>query len=120
MSDADTPIEGQALVATAALASVPPKRLYPLLVRVQRDLGPRIESYERRFEAVYDQAGVAVFLVPDDHWTPVFERLGFGRREADAVRRAHNEQLCVLGSRTNRRAEFESALEIRDAVAIGR
>jgi hypothetical protein len=116
----EIPIDGEPMLTTAAMASVPPKRLPELLARVQSALGPRLASYEQSFECVCDDRDRAVFLVPTDHWEAVFDRLGFDRRERDAVRRAHNEQLSFLGSGTDRRDEFDAALEIRDAVCIGR
>ena len=114
------PIDGEPMLTTAAMASVPPKRLPELLARVQSALGPRLGSYEQSFECVCDDRDRAVFLVPTDHWEAALEELDLGRRERDAVRRAHNEQLTFLASGTGRRDEFEAALEIRDAVCIGR
>lgn len=113
------PIEGQILVLTAAKASVAPKVLPDLLTRVQADLAPRLDDYRREFECVAVEDERETFLVPSDHWQTVGDRLGFGRRETDAVRRAHTEQLRRLGSRLDRRDEFETALEIREAVVIG-
>lgn len=114
------PIEGQILVLTAAKASVAPKALPELLRRVQADLGDRLDHYRREFECVAEDDERVTFLVPSDHWETVGDRLGFNRRETDAVRRAHTEQLRRLGSRLDRRDEFETALEIREAVCIGR
>jgi hypothetical protein len=117
---AGVPIEGEPMMVTAAMASVPPQAISRLLARVQSDLVGRLEEYERSFECVHESADRAVFLVPRDHWDVVADRLGLDDRERDAVRRAHNEQLEFLGTGTERREEFETALEIRDAVCIGR
>jgi hypothetical protein len=57
--------------------------------------------------------------VPTDHWADLGDAIGLSRREADAVRRAHEEQLLHCGSNENRRDEFEAALEIREAVVVG-
>lgn len=115
----DYPVDGQALLAAGAKASVPLSRLPDLLERVQSDLGDRREEYRREFECVHETPDREVFLVPSDHWEAVGERLGFDRRERDAVRRAHVEQARRVGSATDRREEFESAFEIRDAVVVG-
>lgn len=116
----EIPVDGQILVLTAAKASVPPKALPHLLRRVQTDLGPRLDDYRRAFELVDEDDERATFLVPRDHWRTIGDRLDFERRETDAVERAHTEQLRRIGSRLDRREEFETALEIRSAVVVGR
>ena len=113
------PLDGQVLILAAAKASVPAERLPDLVDRVQSDLGPRFETYRRTYEAVYESSERWVFLVPLDHWDAVGERVGLAAREREAVRRAHEEQLRRVGSETERREEFESALEIRSAVVVG-
>lgn len=113
------PIDGQALLLAGAKASVPPSRLPALVDRAQAALGPERSAYRRRYELVDEDEERSVFLVPDGHWETVGDRVGFDRRERDAVRRAHAEHLRRLGSRTNRRDEFETALEIREAVVVG-
>jgi hypothetical protein len=115
----EIPLDGQVLVLTAAKASVSPKTLPDLLRRVQADLGPRLDDYRREFELVDEDDERATFLVPSDHWERVGERLGFGRRETDAVERAHTEQLRRVAKGLDRRDEFETALEIRSAVVVG-
>jgi hypothetical protein len=113
------PIEGQVLMLTAAKASVGPGALPDLLARVQRRLAPRLGEYRRRYELAHEGDGRAVFFVEPDHWEAVGEELGLGRRETDAVSRAHEEQLRRIGSGTDRREEFETALELRTAAVIG-
>jgi hypothetical protein len=113
------PLDGQVLILAAAKASVPAERLPDLVDQVQADLGPRLETYRRAYEAVHESAERWVFLVPPDHWETVGDRLGFTTRECEAVRRAHEEQLRRVGSEADRREEFESALEIRSAVVVG-
>jgi hypothetical protein len=113
------PLDGQVLLLAAAKASVPATELPRLVDRVQADLGPRFEEYRRAYEAVYESPERWLFLVPLDHWETVGDRLDFTRREQEAVRRAHEEQLRRLGSRLERRDEFENALEIRSAAMVG-
>ncbi|MFB6087739.1 MAG: hypothetical protein ABEJ85_04395 [Haloarculaceae archaeon] len=124
MSDADRPsgphpIDGQTVLHAGVLASVSPERLPSLLARVQRRLAGERETYRRQFECVHEDGDRAVYLVPADHWTAVGERVGLGRRETDAVRRAHEQQLLRVGSDAGRREEFENALDIRSAVVVG-
>jgi hypothetical protein len=113
------PLDGQVLILAAAKASVPAERLPQLVDQVQADLGPRFETYRRSYEAVHEAPERWVFLVPLDHWDSIGERLGLTLREREAVRRAHEEQLRRVGSETDRREEFESALDIRSAVVVG-
>ncbi|WP_280585466.1 hypothetical protein [Halorubrum sp. Boch-26] len=115
----DYPIDGSALVKTAALASVPAERLPSLLARVQADLSPRIDEYRRRYERIATEPDRETFLVEPDHWEGVGERLGLTDRERDAVARAHETAVERAGSGQTRREEFETALEIRSGVVIG-
>ena len=115
----DHPIDGTALLKTAALASVPADRLPTLLARVQADLAPRLEAYRRRYERIEAAPDRETFLVEPDHWEAVGTRLDLADRERDAVARAHETAVARWGSTTGRRAEFETALEIRSAVVIG-
>jgi hypothetical protein len=117
---ADHPIEGQVIILAGAKASVPLSRLPDLLARAQADLAPRLDEYRDGYELVGETDAFVVFLVPTGHWEAVGDRLGFEPREADAVRRAHEEQLLRVGTRTDRREEFATALEIREAVVIAR
>lgn len=117
--DGGHPIEGQAVLIAAAKASVPGDRLPALLAAVQTSLEANLETYRRRFECVAEDVDRAVFLADDGHWGELGERLGFNDRETDAARRAHTQQLRRLGSTSGRREEFETALEIREAVVIG-
>lgn len=113
------PIDGTALVKSAALASVPSDGLPTLLVRVQSGLAPRLEEYRRRYERVARDPEREAFLVESAHWEGVGEQLGLSRRERDAAVRAHEAAVERWGSTTGRRDEFETALEIRSAVVIG-
>ncbi|PHQ39583.1 hypothetical protein DJ69_05420 [Halorubrum persicum] len=112
------PIEGTALVKTAALASVPAERLPELLARVQAHLGPNVDEYRRRYERIAAEPDRETFLVEPDHWERVADRLGLTDRERDAVARAHETAVERAGD-DDRRAEFETALEIRSGVVIG-
>ncbi len=114
------PIESQIILLASAKASVAPHRLPQLIEQVQEDLGLRLDEYRHRYERVHESADSCAFFAEAGHWNQVGERLGFNRRETDAVRRAHEEQLLRTGRRGNRRDEFESALDIREAVVIGR
>lgn len=113
------PIDGTALLKSAALASVPSDRLPALLVRVQSGLAPRIDEYRRRYERVARDPDREAFLVESDHWEAIGNRLGLSDRERDAAARAHESAVEQWGSKTDRRDEFETALEIRSAVVIG-
>ena len=113
------PIEGTALVKTAALASVPAERLPELLARVQADLGPRLDEYRRRYERISAESDREAFLVELDHWEGVADRLDLSDRERDAVVRAHETAVERAGSGRTPREEFETALEIRSGVVIG-
>jgi len=113
------PIDGPALVKTAALASVPAERLPSLLARVQADLRPRIDEYRRRYERIAAEPNRETFLVEPDHWEGVGKRLGLTDRERDAVARAHETAVERAGSGRTRREEYETALEIRSGVVIG-
>ena len=117
--DGDHPIDGNALLKAAALASVPADRLPALLARVQADLGPRLEEYRRRYERIEAAPDRETFLVEPDHWDAIGARLDLADRERDAVARAHETAVERWGSTTGRRTEFETALEIRSAVVIG-
>lgn len=116
---AGEPIDGQVLLLAAAKASVGPGRLSDLADLAQAELGEEVGLYRRRYERVHAADDREAFLVDGDHWERVGDRLGFGSREVDAVQRAHAEQLRRLGRHTDREAEFETALEIRDAVFVG-
>lgn len=113
------PIEGQILLLAGAKASVDPARLSDLVDLVQADLGDELDSYRSRYERVHDDDEREVFLVDEDHWETVGDRLELSARETDAVRRAHHEQLLRIGRREDREPEFEAAIEIRAPVAIG-
>lgn len=116
---AGEPIEGQILLLTAAKASVAPTRLPDLIDRAQAMLGPDLERYRREYERLYADADLEVFLVDWGHWDGLGARLDVSDRELSAIRRAHEEQLLRIGRRTDREAEFETALEIREPVVIG-
>ncbi|WP_115864044.1 hypothetical protein [Halorussus litoreus] len=115
----NNPIEGQVLVLTAAKASVGGRRVPDLVAEARRELEPRTEEFRRLYECVHEDEVRAVFLVPEGFWSEVADDLGWTDRERDAVARAHDEQLLRIGRREDREAEFEAALEVRDAVVVG-
>lgn len=116
----ESPIDGQVFMLAAAKASVAPSKLSDLLSRVQADVGERLDVYRRDFERVFEGDEREVFLVPTGHWQAIADRLDVGERERKALERTHAEQLRRIGSDTGRDDEFETALEIREAVVIGR
>ena len=116
----NSPIDGHVFMLASAKASVDPSTLSDLLGRVQTHLAERRDTYRREFERVAESDDREVFLVPTGHWAEIGERLDLGERERKAVARTHAEQLRRLGSETGRDEEFTTALEIREAVVIGR
>ncbi|MBB6647038.1 hypothetical protein H5V44_12205 [Halobellus sp. MBLA0160] len=113
------PIDGDVLLYTGATASVGPERIEPLLRTAQAFLRERAATYRRRYESAFVDDERRILLVPEGHWNEVGDELGLPEREVDAVRRAHAQQLRRLGSKTDRREEFETGLEIREAVVLG-
>lgn len=114
---AEDPIDTQVLLLAAAKASVPGTTLPDLVTRVQSHLGAKLEDYHDRYECVHEN-DVAVFFVPEGHWRDLRSAVDMERREIDAVRRAHREQLRRIGRNTGRADEFETALDIREVVII--
>jgi hypothetical protein len=112
------PLEGQVVLLGAARASVTLEHLSKLLARAQPALRQRRESYDRQYERLEGSDGVVYYLAETGHWADVGASLGFADREVDAVRRTHTAQFRRDGRRLGRREEFESALELRDAVAL--
>jgi hypothetical protein len=113
------PLDGDVLLYTGATASVGPDRIEPLLRTAQSHLRERVETYRRSYESAFVDDERRILLVPEGHWDEVGAELGLPEREVDAVRRAHAQQLRRVGSKTDRREEFETALEIREAVVLG-
>ena len=114
------PLDGNALVLSAAKASVSGERLPDLADRAQGLLGPRLPEYGCRYECAHEDESQAVFFVESGHWTDLGEEMGLKEREWEALRRAHAEHLQRLGGDLDRRREFETALELREAVVIGK
>ncbi|WP_435196274.1 hypothetical protein [Natronomonas sp. EA1] len=114
------PIDGPPFLLAAAKASVGPDRLSPLLDRAQTYLAAHYETYDRRYETVHETDDAHLFFVESGHWAGLADELEMTDREADAVRRAHEEFLLHLGGKTGRKSEFETALELREAAVIGR
>jgi hypothetical protein len=114
------PLQGNALVVAAAKASVSGEALPDLVDRAQTHLGARLPDYGRRYECVHEDESTAVFLTSEGHWAEIGEELSLTDREWKAIRRAHAEHLKRLGDDLDRRQEFETALEVREAVVIGK
>lgn len=117
--EAGGPIDGQVLLLAGAKASVAPTRLPDLVERAAAHLRERRDRYRRDYEQVHADGERTVYLVDEGHWETVGAALGFDDRETDAVRRVHEEQLRRIGRRTGRRAEFDHALDIREAAVLG-
>jgi hypothetical protein len=117
---AGDPLDGDALVLTAAKASVSGERLPDLVDRAQGVLAARLPAYGRRYECAHEDESAAVFFVEEGHWADLGEELGLGEREWKALERAHEEHLKRLGRDLGRRKEFETALELREAVVVGK
>ncbi|MFB6251359.1 MAG: hypothetical protein ABEI27_06690 [Halobellus sp.] len=116
---ATIPLDGDVIQYTGATASLAPERLGPLLRRVQSALAERAGRYRRAYERVFVDESRSVYLCPEGELAALGAELELTDREVDAVRRAHGQQLRRLGTKTDRRDEFETALEIREAVVIG-
>lgn len=113
------PLDGNALVLAAAQASISGERLPELTERAQEHVAARLSEYETRYEAVHEDDAQTVFFVEDGHWADVGAALGLEAREWKALRRVHAEHLKRLGGDLGRREEFETALEVREAVVVG-
>jgi hypothetical protein len=114
------PIDGEPMLVAAAKASVPASRLPELLETAQETLGGRLEAYRRGYECALEGDRYEAFYVEVSHWEDLGEELGFSRRDRDAVARAHREQLLWASRDADRRAEVESALDLREVVVVGR
>jgi hypothetical protein len=114
------PIEGQVVLLAGARASVTLEHLSSLLARVQRAVRNRREEYGRRYERIEGRDDVAYFLVDPDHWDDLGQTIELSDREIDAVGRTHAAQFRRDGRRLDRLEEFESALELREVVAVDR
>lgn len=114
------PIDGNALVLAAAQASVGPARLPDLLAEAQTALADRVETYRRGYERALDAPEYEAFFVEQGHWAEFGEEFGWKRREHEAAARAHRTHLRRAGRREGRAEEFESALDLREVVVVGR
>jgi hypothetical protein len=114
------PLRGNALVLGAAKGSISGERLPDLADRAQAFLEARLPEYTRSYECVYEDETEAVFLVETGHWAEIGEEMGLGEREWQALQRTHTEHLKQLGTDLGRRSEFETALDVREPVVIGK
>jgi hypothetical protein len=115
----ENPIEGQVLVLTAAKASVGGQRVPDLVAEARREIEPQSDDLRRKYECVHEDDVRTVFLGPEGFWRKVGDDLDWAEREYEAVARAHAEQLLRIGKREDREDEFETALELREAVVVG-
>ena len=114
------PLDGKALVVAAAKASVSGERLPDLADRAQGLLGPRLPEYGRRYECAHEDESATVFFVEAGHWTDLGEEMALDDREWQALRRGHAAHLRELGDDLDRSEEFETALDLREVVVIGK
>lgn len=112
------PIEGQIVMLAGAKASVPVQKLPDLLDQANEELLARREAYERTYEQIHAADSREYYAAESGHWVDLGIEGNFSSREADAVRRAHEEQFLRAGRRADRREEFETTLEIRDVVVM--
>ncbi|WP_137284748.1 hypothetical protein [Halorussus salinisoli] len=115
----ENPIEGQVLILTAAKASVGGQRVPDLVAEGRRAVEVRADELRRQYERVHEDDVRTIFLVPEGFWERVGEDLDWSDRERETVARANAEQLLRVGRREDRREEFETALEVREAVVVG-
>ena len=113
------PIDGQPLMLAGAKASLSLSMLPELLADAQQYLSTQRDTYRRQYECIHADDEREIFVVPSDHWETIGDKLEINRRATDAIRRAHVEQFKRSGTVTDRRDEFETALEIRTVVIIG-
>lgn len=110
------PIEGQVVLLAGAKASVPLHRMKLLLAQATNHLRTvDLDQYER----IHADDDRTIHLADPGFWEREGNAMELTRREWDAIRRAHEQQLLRVGSREDRRDEFETALEIRTAVVVG-
>jgi len=88
--------------------------------RAQALLGPRLPAYGRQYECPYEDESAAVFFLEEGHWAAIGAEMGLETREWQALRRAHAEHLRQLGDDLDRSEEFETALDLREVVVIGK
>lgn len=115
---AGEPIDRRTIQLAAAKTAVSSDELPELVRLAQVELSSNLTAYRRRYECVHEAEGRCVFLVEDGHWSAVAAHLHLESHEADALRYAHEEQLKRIGRRADREAEFEAALEIREAAIV--
>lgn len=116
--DDSHPLEGQMVLLAGTKASLSLKRLPRLVARVDDHLRERSQAYDQRYESIDGTGSLEYYLVEPGTWEEIGREVGLGDRELDGVRRAHTAQFRRDGRRLDRLEEFESALEIRDVVAI--
>lgn len=110
------PIDSQVVLLAGAKASVPLHRMKPLLAQAENHL--RTVDLDQ-YEQIHTDDDRTIYLADPDFWELQGQEMDLARREWDAIRRAHEQQLLRVGKREDRREEFETALEIRAAVVVG-
>ncbi|MES3517969.1 MAG: hypothetical protein PPP58_09925 [Natronomonas sp.] len=100
------------------MTSVPTGRLSELLNALQATLEEKSDDYDRGYERIDGARGRVYYLFETGHWEDLGAELGIGEHELEVLRHLHGEQFRQDGRRLGRTAEFESALELRDVVAV--
>jgi NDP-sugar pyrophosphorylase family protein len=112
------PLEGQIVLLAGAKASVTLTRLSELLMEADEVLEDRREQYDREYERLCDDGERVYYAVESGHWRAFGAEQSLDEREADALERAHEEQLLRAGRYAGRREEFVTTLEIRECVVL--
>lgn len=101
-------------------ADVDPGTLDALLGRVADYFDGKERALERQYERAIAATDGVVLFADAGFWDRTGAALGFTETEITAVRRAHEATLLLAGDRADRLAEFETALDVRTAVVLGR
>ncbi|GGN06955.1 hypothetical protein [Halarchaeum nitratireducens] len=101
-------------------ADVDPATLDALLGRVADYLRGKERALERQYERAIGARDGVVLFADADFWARTGAALAFTEVETTAVKRAHEATLLLAGDRADRLGEFETALDVRTAVVLGR
>jgi len=101
-------------------ADVDPETLDALLGRVADYFRGKERALERQYERAIDACDGVVLFADADFWERTGTALGFTEGEITAVKRAHEATLLLAGDHADRLGEFETALDVRTAVVLGR
>ncbi|GAD52216.1 hypothetical protein MBEHAL_0976 [Halarchaeum acidiphilum MH1-52-1] len=99
---------------------LPFEAINALLARIADYFRGKERALGRQYERALDASDGVVLFADVDFWDRAGDALGFTDAETAAVQRAHETTLLLAGDREDRRAEFETALDVRTAVVLGR